>query len=66
MLLLRIYVANENKTYLGLHEKCPIFLSDFNQICGFSEIHPVVAVLVCGQTGYDEANRRFSRLGERS
>jgi hypothetical protein len=30
MLLLVIYIAGNNKTFLGLHVKCPIFLSDFN------------------------------------
>jgi hypothetical protein len=36
MLLRQIYVAGNNKTYLGLHVKCPILLSDFNQIWSFS------------------------------
>jgi len=30
MPLWRIDVASNNKTYLGLNVKCPIFLSDFN------------------------------------
>jgi len=32
MLLWRIYVASNNKTYLGLHVKFHTFLSDSNQI----------------------------------
>jgi hypothetical protein len=30
-----IYVSSNNKTYLGLHVKCPKLLSDFNQILIF-------------------------------
>jgi hypothetical protein len=36
ILLWLIYVANNNKTYLGLHVKCPIVVSDFNQLWSFS------------------------------
>jgi hypothetical protein len=37
MLLWRIYVARNYKTYLGLHGKCPIFVSsDCNQIWSFT------------------------------
>ena len=32
MLLYCIYVAGNNKTYLGLHVKCLTFLSDSNHI----------------------------------
>lgn len=32
----RIYVADNNKTYLGLHVSCPMFVSDFNRICSIS------------------------------
>jgi len=32
MLLCCIYVAGNNKTYLGLHVKCLTFLSDINHI----------------------------------
>jgi hypothetical protein len=32
MLLLLIYIAGYNKTFLGLHVQCPIFLSDFKLI----------------------------------
>ena len=28
----RLYVAGNNKTYLDVRVKCPIFFSDFNQI----------------------------------
>lgn len=35
ILLQRIYVAGYNKIYLGLHEKCPTYLSKFNQIWNF-------------------------------
>jgi hypothetical protein len=28
----RIYVGGNNKTHVGLHAKCPKFLSDFKQI----------------------------------
>jgi hypothetical protein len=35
MLLWGIYVASNSKTHLGLHEKCPKFLPDFNQIWEF-------------------------------
>jgi hypothetical protein len=31
-----IHVAGNNKMYLGLHVKCPILLSNFNQIWSFS------------------------------
>jgi hypothetical protein len=31
-----IYVASSNRTYFGLHVKCPILLFDFNQIRTFS------------------------------
>jgi hypothetical protein len=54
-----IYVASNNTAYLGLHVKCPIFLSHFNQIRGcsrnfherrhfqmFTEICPLEAVLI--------------------
>jgi hypothetical protein len=34
--LWRIYMAGNNQTHLNLQEKCPIFLSDFNQIWNFS------------------------------
>ena len=34
--LCRIYAAGNNETYLGLNVKCPIFLSDFNQIGSFT------------------------------
>jgi len=27
------YAACNNKTYLGLHANCPVFLTDFNRIC---------------------------------
>jgi len=33
--LWRNYVAGKNTAYLGLRVKCPIFLSDFNQIWVF-------------------------------
>jgi hypothetical protein len=36
MLSWRIYVASNNRTYFGLHVKCPIFFFDFNQIHIFS------------------------------
>jgi len=36
MLLYRINVTGNNKTYLKLHVKCPIFLFDFNPILIFS------------------------------
>jgi hypothetical protein len=36
MLLWRNYAAGNNKTHLGLHANCPVFLSDFNRICIFS------------------------------
>jgi hypothetical protein len=36
ILLWRFYIASNNQTYLGLHVKCPIFLSDFTQILIFS------------------------------
>jgi len=32
MLLRRINIAGNNTTQSGLHVKCPIFLTDFNQI----------------------------------
>ena len=35
MLLWRIYVAGYNKMYCGLHVKCTIIWSDFNQIWSF-------------------------------
>jgi hypothetical protein len=66
MLFFRIYVACNNETYLGLHVKCPMFLSHCNQIWGspppdrfswkspisnFTKIHPVrVALIRAGQT----------------
>jgi hypothetical protein len=31
-----IYVADNNNTYLGLHVKCPIVVSDFNRLWSFS------------------------------
>jgi hypothetical protein len=36
LLLWLIYVAGNNKTYLGFHVKCPIICSDFNQLRIFS------------------------------
>jgi hypothetical protein len=36
LLLWRIYVASNYTTYLDLHVIRPIFLSDFNEIWGFS------------------------------
>jgi len=36
MILRRFNVAGNNKTHLDLHVKCPILLSDFNQICNIS------------------------------
>jgi hypothetical protein len=36
MLLWRIYVAGNNKECLGLHEKCPLFLPEFDLIWSFS------------------------------
>ena len=40
MRLWRIYVAGNNKTILGLQVKCPILLSDFNQIWSvFTDLH---------------------------
>ena len=36
LFLCQIYVAANNKTTLGLHVKCPIFLSTFKQIWSFS------------------------------
>jgi len=35
MLLWGIYVIDNNKMYLGLHVKCPTFLSSFNEIWNF-------------------------------
>jgi len=35
MLLRRIYVTDNNKMYVGLHVKCHIFLTNFNQIWSF-------------------------------
>ena len=33
MLLLPLYITDDNnKTYFGLHVKCPVSLSDFNPI----------------------------------
>jgi len=32
----RKYVADNNKTYLGLHVECPILLFAFNSICSYS------------------------------
>jgi hypothetical protein len=74
-----IYVAGNNKTYLGLHVKWLIFLSDFNQIWSFStcfnkspkyQISPKSfhweARCYIRTDGHDEANRRFSRLCERA
>jgi hypothetical protein len=74
----RIYVASNNKTYLGLHEKFHIFLSDSNQISTLPNIKfrgnlssSLRAIHADGQTGertdrrtdrHDEANWRFSRL----
>jgi hypothetical protein len=69
MLLWRIYVAGNNKTYLCLEVKCPIFLFSFNQIWSFStdsygNFHRILSsgshVDARGRTdGYDEADRRF-------
>ena len=36
MILWIFNVAGNNKRYLDLHVKCPILLSDFNQICNIS------------------------------
>jgi hypothetical protein len=36
LLLWRIYIAGNNKTYLGFHVKCQIFLFDFDKIWSFS------------------------------
>ena len=36
LILWQIYVANNNNTYFGLHVKCPVLLSNFNQIWIFS------------------------------
>ena len=35
MPLRQIYIAGNNKTHLHRHLKCPIFLSDFNEISNF-------------------------------
>jgi hypothetical protein len=61
--LWRIYVTSNNRTYLVLPVKCPILLSDFNQIWSFSidfdkkssisnfnEIRPVGAALIHVET----------------
>jgi hypothetical protein len=76
-----IYVAGNNKTFLRLRVKCPLYLSDCYQIWSFStdfrkiprikftDILLVGAALMHleGQTdGHDEDNRRFSRLYERA
>jgi hypothetical protein len=38
-----MYVAGNNKTYLGPHIGGPIFLSDFNQIRSFStDFHKIL------------------------
>jgi hypothetical protein len=43
MLLWQLYVAGNNKTYLGLHIEGPIFPSDFNQIRSFStDFHKIL------------------------
>jgi hypothetical protein len=36
VILVRFNVSSNNKTHLGLHVMCPIFLPDFNQIWIFS------------------------------
>ena len=73
MFLWRIYVAGDNKTCSVLHIICPIVnkLEVFREIfmkspvSNFTEIRPVGTR--CGHTdGYDEANKRFSRLCERA
>ena len=58
-----------NKTYLCLEVKCPIFLFSFNQIWSFSTdsygnsqgiLSSGSHAYACGQTdGHDEADRRF-------
>jgi hypothetical protein len=69
----RFNVSCNNKTYLGLHVKCPIFLPDFNKICilstdfydsPISNFHgnpsTGVRAATCGQTdGHYEGSRRF-------
>jgi hypothetical protein len=77
MFLWRVYIPGNNKSYWGIHVKCPIYLSGFkpnlctlnsfpwkSQILNFTEIRPAGAALIyAGQTDvHDEANRRFLRL----
>jgi hypothetical protein len=75
-LLRRFHVASNNKTYLDLHVKYPVFLPDFNQVRIFSthfhkspqyQLHgnPFIAIRAdaCGHTdGHSEGNRHFLRL----
>ena len=37
MLLWQTYVAGNNKMYIGVHVKCPLFLPDCNQMWFFSK-----------------------------
>ena len=56
LLLWRLNIAGSNRTYLSLRVKCPIFLSDFNQIWIFrtpisnftQKILPVGSALIQG------------------
>jgi hypothetical protein len=74
--IVEVHVAGNNKTYLCLHAKFLMLLSNFNQICSsstdflkvtnikFYKNHVVVAVLVCAyvQADMTELIRHFSQL----
>ena len=73
-LLWRIYVAGNNKTYLGRHVKYPILLIDFEKIWVSRQIFIKVPIVkfhenpsrrsradICGETDrHNEAHWRFS------
>jgi len=65
--------------YVGLHEKQPSFLSDFNKTRNFSigfcktsniKFHENLSsrcqVVLCGRTGSHDENSQFSQLCERA
>ena len=73
--LWRIYVTGSNRTYLGLHVRCPILLSDFNnmwifsrdfhesRLSNFTKIRPVGAELIHADRliyrRHDDAHKRI-------
>jgi hypothetical protein len=77
MLLWRIHVVGNHKTYLGLRVKCPIFWSDVTIFGIYRQAVVKVTDIIIHRFGsssswykrtdrYDVGQRRFSRISERA